>query len=131
MASLRVGILGSGGWASRHATALEASEKVKLVAVAGGSRAPAFAEKFGLRLDESPEALCQATDVDIVDVKPARKRVEVDIADLDAAGPHRHEPPFEPVADPVREAHENSDGRRCYEQQHEQPAAPRCHGLAR
>jgi len=68
MALMRVGILGSGGWASRHATALEASEKVKLVAVAGGTRAPAFAEKFGLRLEESPEALCQASDVELVDV---------------------------------------------------------------
>ena len=68
MALLRVGILGSGGWASRHATALEASEKVKLVAVAGGPRAPAFAEKFGRRREESPEALCQASDVELVDV---------------------------------------------------------------
>jgi len=68
MAPMQVGIIGSGGWASRYAVALQESEKVKLVAVAGGSRAPAYAEKFGVRLEESPEALCGATDVDIVAV---------------------------------------------------------------
>ena len=68
MAKMRVGILGSGGWASRYGLALKASKTVELVAVAGGSRAPAYAEKFGLRLEESPDALCEADDVELVAV---------------------------------------------------------------
>ena len=68
MARMRVGIIGSGGWASRYAVALAESEKVELVAVAGGTRAPGYAEKFAIRLAESPEALCAAADVDIVAV---------------------------------------------------------------
>ncbi|MFP4055318.1 MAG: Gfo/Idh/MocA family protein [Candidatus Brocadiia bacterium] len=68
MAATKAAILGSGGWASRYARALQDSEKVELVAVAGGSRAPGFAEKFGLRLEESVEALCAAEDVELVAV---------------------------------------------------------------
>ena len=65
---LRVGIIGSGGWAGQYGAALRESQKAKLVAVTGGSRAPAYAEKFGLRLEPSPEALCAAKDVDLVAV---------------------------------------------------------------
>lgn len=65
---MRVGIIGSGAWAGRYGAALQESQKVKLVAVAGGSRAPAYAEKFGIRLEPSPEALCTARDIDIVAV---------------------------------------------------------------
>ena len=66
MAQMGVGIIGSGGWANRYATALANSQKVRLVAVAGGSRAPAFAERHGIRLEASPEALCEAPDVELV-----------------------------------------------------------------
>jgi len=65
---MRVGIIGSGGWAGRYGVALQESQKIKLVAVAGGTRAPAYAEKFGVRLEPSPEALCAAKDVEIVAV---------------------------------------------------------------
>ena len=65
---MNVGIIGSGGWASRYALSLQESEKARLVAVAGGTRAPAYAEKFGLRLEPSPAALCAASDIDIVAV---------------------------------------------------------------
>ena len=68
MTPLRVGILGSGGWAGRYGAALQEATQVKLVAVACGSRAPAYAEKFGIRLEPSPEALCEANDIDIVAV---------------------------------------------------------------
>ena len=64
----RAGIIGSGGWAGRYGVALQESQKVKLVAVAGGSRAPAYAEKFGIRLEESFQTLCEAKDIDIVAV---------------------------------------------------------------
>ncbi len=65
---VRVGIIGSGAWAGRYGAALQESQKAKLVAVAGGSRAGAYAEKLGIRRAPSPEALCAAKDVDIVAV---------------------------------------------------------------
>jgi predicted dehydrogenase len=68
MSKTRVGILCSGGWASRYAMALQDSETAELVAVAGGSRAPGYAEKFGIRLEDSVEALCQADDIQVVAV---------------------------------------------------------------
>jgi len=68
MPPLRVGILGSGGWAGRYGAALQEATKVKLVAVAGGSRAGAYAAKHGIRLEPSPEALCEAKDIDLVAV---------------------------------------------------------------
>ena len=65
---MNVGIIGSGGWASRYALSLQDSEKARLVAVAGGTRAPAYAGKFGIRLEASVESLCAADDIDIVAV---------------------------------------------------------------
>ena len=61
-----VGILGSGGWASRYAAALAQAEDCELVAVAGGSRAEGFAEKFGLRREADAEAMAAAPDVEAV-----------------------------------------------------------------
>jgi len=66
MAATRVGILGSGGWASRYAAAIQESQKLRLVAVAGGSRAAGFAEKFAIRHEPTVGALCGADDVDVV-----------------------------------------------------------------
>lgn len=70
MEKMRFGIVGSGGWASRYAAALsqgdEGSTRAELVAVGGGKRAPAYAEKFGLRLEETGEHLCRAKDLDAV-----------------------------------------------------------------
>ena len=63
---MRVGLLGSGGWGGRYAASLAQAEKVKLVAVAGGSRAPALAEKFGIRHEATVPALCAAKDIDLV-----------------------------------------------------------------
>ncbi len=63
---MRVGILGSGGWAGRYGAALQESQKVKLVAVAGGSRAPAYAEKLGIRHEPTVGALCEAKDIGLV-----------------------------------------------------------------
>ena len=68
MEPLRVGIIGSGGWAKCYGAALQESQKAKLVAVAGGTRAAAYAEKFAIRCEPSPEALCAAKDVDVVAV---------------------------------------------------------------
>jgi len=66
MAKMGIGIIGSCGWANHYARALAFSEKVRLVAVAGGRRAPVFAERHGVRLEPSPEALCEASDVELV-----------------------------------------------------------------
>lgn len=63
---MQVGILGSGGWAGRYGVALQESQKVKLVAVAGGSRAEAYAAKFGIRQEPTVGTLCEAKDVDLV-----------------------------------------------------------------
>ncbi|HIE52740.1 MAG TPA: Gfo/Idh/MocA family oxidoreductase [Armatimonadetes bacterium] len=81
---MRVGIIGSGGWASRYGVALQNSTKAELVAVAGGSRAPAYAERFGLRLEESVESLCAAPDLDLVIVAcPHGFHAQYSIAALD------------------------------------------------
>jgi predicted dehydrogenase len=62
----KVGILGSGGWAGRYAAALAQSETCQLTAVAGGTRAAAYAEKHGLRLEQGVEAMAAAEDIEAV-----------------------------------------------------------------
>ena len=49
MGKMRVGIVGSGFWATRHGEALRNSTTAELVAVGGGPEAPGYAERFGLR----------------------------------------------------------------------------------
>jgi predicted dehydrogenase len=68
MAKLKVGIVGSGSWATRYGESFKEknSELVELVAVGGGRRADRYAQNFGLRAEESAEALCAARDIDIV-----------------------------------------------------------------
>ncbi|HUS91241.1 MAG TPA: Gfo/Idh/MocA family oxidoreductase [Phycisphaerae bacterium] len=62
----RVALLGAGSWAGRYAASLAQSETLELVAVAGGSRAPALAEKHGLRLEADAQALAAAEDIEAV-----------------------------------------------------------------
>ncbi len=59
-------MIGSGGWARWYGEAMQDSDKAKLVAVAGGTRAPKYAEDFGIALEESVEKLCEREDVDLV-----------------------------------------------------------------
>jgi len=66
MAKRRLGIIGSGSWASFWARSLKQSQIAELAAVAGGSRAPRYAEQFGLRLHGSPHELCDADDIEAV-----------------------------------------------------------------
>lgn len=61
-----VGLIGPSGWGRAYCEALGDSLKAKLVAVAGGRRAAATAERFGVRLQESVEALCSAEDIAFV-----------------------------------------------------------------
>ncbi|MFW6162832.1 MAG: Gfo/Idh/MocA family protein [Planctomycetota bacterium] len=98
---MNVGIIGSGGWASRYAKSLQDSEKATLVAVAGGTRARGFAEKFGIRLEESWQALCEADDLDVVAVvSPHGHHADHTVA---AAGGGKHVLVEKPMATTVAE----------------------------
>ena len=50
MAQGKIGMIGSGGWASYYGRSLQKADDIDLVAVTGGRRAPKYAEKFGIRL---------------------------------------------------------------------------------
>ena len=50
MSQGRIGMIGSGGWASYYGRSLQKVDDIDLVAVAGGRRAPKYAETFGIRL---------------------------------------------------------------------------------
>jgi predicted dehydrogenase len=61
------GMIGSGYMAQIHAAAIESDpELMRLVAVAGGSRAGDFATQHGIVADASVEALLARTDIDAV-----------------------------------------------------------------
>ncbi|MCD6408115.1 Gfo/Idh/MocA family oxidoreductase [bacterium] len=62
---IRVGIIGSGDWAVVHAQTVEKIEKLELIAVAGGTRAIKFAEKYNIRCKRIEE-LVRAKDIDAV-----------------------------------------------------------------
>jgi predicted dehydrogenase len=65
--SIGFGIVGSGLMAGIYATCLtEDTTDTRLVAVAGGSRAPSLASQFGVDVEESVEALLARGDVDAV-----------------------------------------------------------------
>jgi predicted dehydrogenase len=65
--TVRFGMLGAGQMAHIHAVAIgEDPELMRLVAVAGGSRAAAFASEFGVAAEASPEALLARDDIDAV-----------------------------------------------------------------
>ncbi len=66
MARYKAGIIGSGGWASAYGRSLRDSDLIELAAVAGGRRVAKFGETFGVRIEESPAALCAARDLDLV-----------------------------------------------------------------
>ena len=65
--AVRFGMLGSGYMARIHATAIaDDPDLMRLVAVAGGSRAAAFSAEFGVAADDSTDALLARSDVDAV-----------------------------------------------------------------
>jgi predicted dehydrogenase len=67
MTTLRVGILGSGYMGRTYAFGLkEINHDARLVAVAGGTRAPQLAADYGAESEETPEALIRRSDVDAV-----------------------------------------------------------------
>jgi len=62
----RLGITGSGFMGQTHAEAASKLEELKVVAVAGGSRAPKMAETYGLRVEDSARSLARRQDVDAI-----------------------------------------------------------------
>jgi predicted dehydrogenase len=65
--SVGFGMIGSGYMARIHATAIaDDPALMRLVAVAGGSRAEAFASEFGVTADTSVDALLDRSDIDAV-----------------------------------------------------------------
>ncbi len=67
MSDVRFGIIGSGNMATVYADALATQVSGgRFVAVAGGTRAPAFAEQYGGVLELSVESLLDRPDVDVV-----------------------------------------------------------------
>jgi UDP-N-acetyl-2-amino-2-deoxyglucuronate dehydrogenase len=66
MPTIRYGILGSGFMGRTHAEAIHNLEHAKLVAVAGGKRAPKLAADYGAALCADAQELVQRTDIDAV-----------------------------------------------------------------
>jgi predicted dehydrogenase len=66
MNKIRVGILGSGFVAMTHAEALRYDPRAELVAIAGGSRAPALAKDYSVNALTSIHELIRRADVDAV-----------------------------------------------------------------
>ncbi len=63
---IRLGITGSGFMGQTHAEAAGQVDDLRVVAVAGGSRAPKMAKTYGLRLEPDALSLSQRDDVDAV-----------------------------------------------------------------
>jgi predicted dehydrogenase len=66
MEKIRFGILGSGYMGQTHAEAIRKLENAVLIAVAGGSRAPGLAARYGIVCEASAEALAARSDIDAV-----------------------------------------------------------------
>jgi predicted dehydrogenase len=67
MKKIRFGITGSGYMGRTHAEAIRyLSNSAELVAIWGGSRAPALAERLGVACEPTVEALMRRTDIDAI-----------------------------------------------------------------
>jgi predicted dehydrogenase len=67
MNSVRIGIIGSGFMGKTNAeTVTRYLRRAKLIAIAGGSRAPALAAEYGVESEPSVDALLQRSDIDAV-----------------------------------------------------------------
>lgn len=75
---VRIGMIGSGFMAHTYSEVLtKHTHDGQLVAIAGGRRAPGLAEKYGVAVEPSVEALCARPDVDAVIItSPEQVRVE-------------------------------------------------------
>ena len=67
MPKIRFGFTGSGYMARTHAEAVKHLDEIaSLVAVWGGTRAPGFAQRFGIDCEASVEALTRRSDIDAI-----------------------------------------------------------------
>lgn len=83
MAKIRFGILGSGFMGRTHAEAVRRLPNAELVAVHGGTRAPALAERYGMAFEPDKAALLRRPDIDaIVVTTPHHLHVEEALAAL-------------------------------------------------
>lgn len=66
MKSYRFGIVGSGFMGRTHVEALKRLPNARAVAVAGGSRAPGLAQRYGMDFEADKEALLRRPDLDAI-----------------------------------------------------------------
>jgi len=87
--SIGFGMIGAGGMARIHAVALGADAGLtRLVAVAGGTRAPAFGAEFGVPVEPSVDALLDRADVDGVVIATPHSAHVSQVVAAAAAGKH-------------------------------------------
>jgi predicted dehydrogenase len=84
------GLIGAGQMAHIHAVAIteQASGRARIVAVAGGTRAPALASEFGAEAEPSVEALLERADIDAVVVSTPHTAHLPTVLAAAAAGKH-------------------------------------------
>jgi predicted dehydrogenase len=87
--SVRFGIIGAGYMARVHAVAIsEQPDRARLVAIAGGTRAPALAAEFQVDAEPSVEALAWRDDVDAVVIATPHTAHLPNVLAAAAAGKH-------------------------------------------
>ncbi len=69
-------MIGSGAWASYYGRSLQKVDDIDLVAVAGGSRAPKYAETFGIRLYQAIPDLLADDQIDLLFNLPMRQVIQ-------------------------------------------------------
>ena len=84
------GLIGAGGMAHIHAVAIteQAAGRARIVAVAGGTRAPALAAEFGTTAEPSVEALLDRSDIDAVVIATPHTAHLPNVLAAAAAGKH-------------------------------------------
>jgi predicted dehydrogenase len=84
------GMIGAGQMAHIHAVAIAEQDvgRARLVAVAGGSRAPALAAEFGAEAEPSIEALLERSDIDAVVIATPHTAHLPNVLAAAAAGKH-------------------------------------------
>jgi len=66
MSEIRIGIIGSGFMGLTHAAAVTQTNGTQLADVAGGRRAPALAQQYGVPVEPDAETLLERADIDAV-----------------------------------------------------------------
>ena len=84
------GLIGAGQMAHIHAVAIteQTPGRARIVAVAGGTRAPALAAEFGAEAEPSVEALLERADIDAVVISTPHTAHLPNVLAAAAAGKH-------------------------------------------